>query len=195
MKDVEGRGPLETVRLAHAYRLAGNQDGLRGLLVPEQAGAVLEYVAAADELAQAATLLKRNVEREIGPASAARFDRTGVVDSLGFLSRSVECLDQRVEDHEATVSVCVAGRLPLDQVRLVRREGRWLIRTDPPVPGLAAEFRRLAGAFAEVADAVERRHFSAREIEAELEARQRPILERIRQLGLGAGGGAGGDES
>jgi hypothetical protein len=175
-------GPLETLRRAGQCRRARRLQDLAAYLLPEQRDAVLEQLLAVDELTAAGESLKARVNRVVGPGAAATFDRTGVTNALGPFSRDVECVSESVEGETARVRIRVAGQLPLEEVKLLRRDERWLIQTDSPIPGMAAELRKLAGVLNRVGDEVERRHLTADQIERELALRQHPILQRIDQL-------------
>ncbi|MFH0982956.1 MAG: hypothetical protein V2A79_15660 [Planctomycetota bacterium] len=166
----------------HQYRRAGQVTALASYLAPEQRDAVVEHILCVDELTAAGESLKARIYRIVGPGSADAFDRTGVANALGPFSRDVECVSEMIEGDTAVVSILVGGRLPLENVHLVRADDRWLIQTDPPIPGVATELRKLARVLYRVADEVERRQLTADQIEKELTLRQRPVLERLDQL-------------
>ena len=178
-------GPLDTVRLVHQYRQEGQLAAVEPYLVPEQRPAVIEHVLSIGELAAAGESLKARVSRFIGTGSADALDRTAGVNALGPFSRDVECLSQAVEGDTAVVKISVGGRLPLEEVHLIRGDDRWLIQTDPPIPGLSDELRKLARVLNQVADQVERGQLSSDQIQNELAIRERPIMKRIGDL-LGA---------
>lgn len=175
-------GPLDTVRRVHQCRTEGQTATIAEYLCPKQRDAVIDYVLSVDELTSAGKSLKARVNRVVGLGSAGAFDRTAVADTLGPFSRNVECVSETIDGDIATVRIRVGGRLPLEDVGLVRMDGCWLIRTDPPIPGVSAEMRKLAHVLRRVGDEVEHRKLTAEQIEHELALRQRPILERIDQL-------------
>jgi hypothetical protein len=94
----------------------------------------------------------------------------------------VEYVTETVSGDTAVVRICVGGRLPLEEVQLVRRDQRWMITTDPPIPGLADELRKLAYALNRVAGDIEHRALTPEQLKDELALRQEPILSRIRDL-------------
>ncbi len=157
-------------------------------IIPRQRDAVIEYILSVDELASAGAALKSRVSRFVGAGSADALDRTAVVNVLGPFSREVKCISKVIDGDTAVVRICVGGRLPLEEVHLVRRDTCWLIRTDPPIPGVSDELRKLARVLERVADEVEHRQLTAEQIEKELALRQRPILKRIDQLVREKGG-------
>lgn len=175
-------GPLDTLRRVHQCRRAGQMTAIAAYIVPQQRDAVIEHILSVDELTSAAESLKARVNRVIGAGTAGAFDRTAIANSLGPFARDLEYISETITGDSAVVRLRVGGRLPLENVDLVRRGDRWLIQTDPPIPGLSAELRKLARVLNRVADEVEHRRLSAEQIEQELILRQRPILERIDQL-------------
>lgn len=174
--------PLDTVRLVHRYRCEGRLAAIEPYLVPEQRQAVVEHILSMDELAAASESLKARVHRVVGPGSADAFDRTGIVNAVGPFSQQVECLSERVEGETAVVRIRVGGRFPLESVDLARGESGWMIRTDPPIPGLSGEVRNLARILNQVAEETERRQLSAEQIRRELAVRERPVMKRISDL-------------
>jgi hypothetical protein len=178
----EYTGPLDTVRLAHRCRAERRHAALGEFLVPEQRDAVLDQILSVDELTSAGESLRQRVGARVGEGSAVAIDRTAVANMIGPFSRDVECLSESLNGDTATVSIRVGGRLPLEQVRLVRREERWLIETDPPIPALASELRQLAKATLQVVRDMDRYGLSTEQIEKELALRQAPILKRIDAL-------------
>ncbi len=175
-------GPLDTVRRIHQYRREGRVAAIAPYLVPQQRAAIIEQILSVDELTSASESLKVRVNRVVGAGSASAFDRTAIANTIGPFSRDLECISEAISGDTAVVRICVDGRLPLEDVHLTRGDAHWLIQTDPPVPGLPAELRKLARVLNRVADEVERRHLTAEQIEGELALRQRPVLERIDQL-------------
>jgi len=61
-------------------------------------------------------------------------------------------------------------------------DGRWLLKTDPPVPDLSAQIHKLADAADRVAQVLRSRPMTSQEVRHELELRQTPILKRIQEL-------------
>jgi len=149
---------------------------------PEQRDAVFEYILSVDELTSAGESLKARINRIVGPGSADAFDRTAVANALGPFSRDVECVNEVIQGESAVVRIRVGGRLPLEDVRLLRQDGCWMIRTDPPIVEMPAELRKLAKVLRDVAAEAEREQLTAEQIEKELTLLQRPILRRIEQL-------------
>ena len=174
--------PLDTLRRVHRYRMEGRMRHVGLYVIPEQREAVVEHILSVDELTSAGESLKQRIERHVGAGSAEAFDRTQVANALGPFSRDVEFVSAIIEGDTAIARIRIAGRLPLEATELVRRDGCWLIRTDPPVAGVSAELRKLAKVLLRVAEQVERKKLTAVQIGDELALRQRPILDRIDQL-------------
>jgi hypothetical protein len=174
--------PKAVVRRVREDRLAGRLGGVAPLLVPHQRSAVLELIQAADEITHADRVLHAAVAAHLGSAAAVQFDHSTVVDSFGVFSRHVEIVDEAVDGDRAVVIVQVSGRVPLEEVHLVRIDGSWLIQTDPPIPEIPRLLRELARVMVDVARELERKPWTADALHAELVRRQRPILKQIQEL-------------
>ena len=178
----ERLSPSEVVRTVHEHRLAGRLGALLELVVAEQRPHVLDLLHAADQLAHADRVLHAAVERQFGSAAATQFDHTAVADSFGVFSRRVEIITESIHGNRATVAIQVAGRVPLENVQLVRAGGAWRIHTDPPIPEIPKLLRDLARTMSDAARDIERKPWPADTLRAELARRQKPILARIREL-------------
>ncbi len=172
----------QTVKQVHEYRLSGRLSLLESHLLAEQRPFVIELIQAVDRLVGANEVLKEAVGRHLGPASAGGFDRSQLANAIGVLSRDVEVLDERIEGDTAKVTIQVAGRVPLDEVRLVRQDERWVIKTDPPIPGVAEEVRRLADALIDTARMLDKQPMTAMELKKELDLREASIGRRLTEL-------------
>ena len=173
---------VETVRRIHQYRIAGQIGYIEPYLLPEQRAAVVELMHAVDRLERANEALQAAVRRRLGRASAMMFDRSGVANIVGVFSKSVKVIDERVVGEEALVTIQVAGRVPLEEVHLVRRAGLWLVRTDTPIPGVAAELDRLADRMIDEAARVEDGRLTAPRLERELKAHAEFVARRLAAL-------------
>jgi len=178
----EHMSPLDVVRRVQQLRRRHQMASIKQYINPEQRDAVFEYILSVDELTSAGESLKARINRIVGPGSADAFDRTAVANALGPFSRDVECVNEVIQGESAVVRIRVGGRLPLEDVRLLRQDGCWMIRTDPPIVEMPAELRKLAKVLRDVAAEAEREQLTAEQIEKELTLLQRPILRRIEQL-------------
>ena len=174
--------PADVVRQVNKYRRAGRRGLIEECIVPEQRTAVLELVQAVDQLLAANEGLRQAICTNLGSAQAASFDLSGMANYTGVLSRDVRVIDEHITDDRAEVTIQIAKRVPLDTVELVRRDGRWLIRTENPTPGVAAEVCKLARVLREAARALKDKHWTAEQLRSELAARQEPITRRIAAL-------------
>ena len=147
--------------------------------MPEQKPFVLDLIQSVDRLLAADAALRKAVAEHIGPASALAFDRSAVADHVGVFSRNITVLTETVQGDRAIVTIQVADRLPLDKVHLVRRNGCWLIQTDPPIVAVAKEVRELADVLSDVARTRLDHPVPAAELRAEIEARQQAIARRL----------------
>jgi len=174
--------PVDTVRMVHAHRLAGQTGLLQEYLLPAQRPHVVEFIQAIDRLVAADRVLKAAVTRHFGPLSTEAFDRSRAANAAGIFSRDVDVLDERIDGDTAEVTVQIEDRIPLEVVALVRRDGRWLIKTDPPVEGLAAEIVRLAQTLTDVARMLDKKPMTLAELKKELSLREASVGRRITAL-------------
>ena len=174
--------PSDTLRLVRQYRAQGAFNRLRDYLVPEQREAVIDHLLAVDELVMSYRLLNHVVAERVGQGSATAFDPQAVANIVGVFSRDVTLVDEVVDGDRATITISVAGRVPVEHVEMVMPDDVWLVKTDTPVIGLASEIRKLAEATDHVVFEIRSRDMTAEDVREELNLRQRPILERIKQL-------------
>ncbi len=175
--------PKQVVQQLHAHRSQGRYRQMCTLLVEERRRPVEALVLAVDELVAAESGLQEAIRRAIGEGSATHFaQRQQVANIIGVLSRDVRVVREQIAGDEAEVTIQVAGRVPLEVVRLERRDGVWQVQTDEPISGLAETLRDLAAVTRRMAGEVERRAFTAEEINHELALRQAPVLRRIAEL-------------
>jgi hypothetical protein len=160
----------------------GRLDLIEPHLLPEQQGPVIELIQSVDRLRWANDVLQDAVTRQFGPATARAFDRSDVVNALGVFSRDVEFLDEEVNGEAATVTIQIAGRLPFDEVALERSTDRWVLHTDPPIPGVAEALRDLAGVLVDTARILDERPMTLEELRRELAAREAAVGRRIKAL-------------
>ncbi len=176
----------------HDQRVSGRLGPLAEFLLPEQQPQVIDLIRAVDRLTRANEVLQAAVLRHIGAGSASVFDRSQVANMIGVFSRDVAILDERMEGDGAVVTIQVADRVPLEEVHLVRRGGPlsphcgWLLRTDPPIDGLAKELRNLAEVLIETARRLAKEPMTAAQLRGELELRQAAIWRRLTALIDGA---------
>jgi hypothetical protein len=174
--------PSQTIEHIRQCRRDGQLTEIETFLLPDQRAAVLDHLMAVDDVVTAHRSLDQLIRERIGEGSATLFDADALANIVGVFSRDVEVVDETVDGDRATVTICVAGRLPLERFEMLRREGRWMIRTDPPVPALTDELRKLARVARRVSLELRTRNLSADEVQRELRLRQKPILERILEL-------------
>jgi len=174
--------PIETVRRARQHRLMGELGRLEECLIVEQRKAVVDLVISVDRLATANDALTLATRQHLGAATAETVNRPGLANIIGVFSRDVELIDEHVSGEKAVVTIQVAGRIPLEEVELVHRQGRWLIQTDPPVEGMTDALRRHADTLTDLARAVRAGKYNASSLVRELEAREVSSGRRINEL-------------
>ena len=174
--------PLETLRRVRGHRLSGQLDLIGPYLPPDHRASVIDLIQSMDRLLWANDVLQAAVTRHFGPATARAFDRSESANAIGVFSRDVEPLDQRVQGDTAVVVFQVAGRVPLEEVTLARHDDRWLIQTDPPIPGVAKALRDLAQMLVDTAQMLDDRPMSAAQLHRELATREASIGRQIKKL-------------
>ena len=182
VQQVQDWSPGETVRRVNEYRKAGKLHLIRGFIVPERRVAVIELIEAVDRLIAANANLAHVTVRKLGPEKARELDRSGFADVIGVFSVNVEVVDEKVEGDRAQVTIQIGKRLPLDRVDLERREGRWMIQTDPPIPAVADELEKLASVLTQFAERIDRGQSSTERVQTDLARREAPIARRLREL-------------
>ena len=174
--------PFQTVLAVHKYRVEGRLGMIESYLVAEQRPHVLELLHAVDRLTAADQALGDAITRSLCRLTSEDFDDSQVANLVGVFSRDVDVLDEKIEGDAAVVTVQIAKRVPLDFVHLVRSGGRWLIRTDAPIPGLAAELGRLADVLSAAARRVADGRLTAEQLRRELDAQSADVRRRIVEM-------------
>ncbi|MCH8148791.1 MAG: hypothetical protein IH987_12465 [Planctomycetes bacterium] len=174
--------PIDTLRLLRAHRAAGRFDQLGSYLLPEQRRYVIDLIHAVDRLDRGNDVLQGAVTRRFGPATARMFDRSGTRNAIGVFSADVKLLTERVSEDAAVVVIQVADRVPLIEVHLERRADRWVLRTDPPIPGMAAELAKLAEALVATARRLDQEQLTLPELRRELSLQEAAVGRRLEEL-------------
>ena len=175
--------PSQTIRRINELRVAGRLSALDPFLPPDDVRHVIGLLQSVDRLVASNHALQAAITDALGAASARPFDRSRVANIVGVFSMDVVVLDERVDRDRAAVTIEVGGRLPLEEVELNRRGGRWILELDPPRPEITTELHRLADALEGVAvDIRKGRLTDAAQIRADLERRQKPIGRRFDKL-------------
>ena len=156
--------PTQTVRRVHQLRIAGQVAQLEKHLLPSQRPYIVELIQSIDQLLSANRVLQASIAKHLGSATAIAFDRSEAANAIGVFSKDLEVLNERIEGDRAVVTIQVGGRVPLEEVQLVREQGRWLIQTDPPIPEVAKELRKLADVLVQAARRLEVRRITAAEL-------------------------------
>lgn len=183
--ETKNLSPIDTLRLLRAHRDAGRFDQLRPNLLPEQRRYVIDLIQAVDRLDRGNDVLQAAVTRRFGPATARMFDRSEVRNAIGVFSSDVELLTERIAGDNAVVVIQVADRVPLIEVHLIRREDRWVLRTDPPIPGMSAELAKLADALVATARRLDQEKLTLPELRRELSLREAAVGHRLEELTRG----------
>jgi hypothetical protein len=152
---------------------------LGGLVVPERRTLLVDTLMALDRLFEANARAKRAVISMHGEMVATEFDLGGLADDIGLFSRYVELGGERLDGERATVLAQVSGRIPLDEFRFVRREGRWLYAPQTPIHSLPRIIRELAAGIEMFAAQLERGGLSVEQIRSEFHHR---VFRKVRDI-------------
>lgn len=174
--------PVQTAHRVHELRIAGSLEQLEPYVVPRQRQSIVELIQAIDRIVAADLALRASITEHLGSAAAVSFDHSQAANAIGIFSRDLTVLSERIKGDEATVTFQIAKRVPLDEVRLVRFDGRWMIQTDPPVSGLTVELRKLADVLIRTAQRLEGEKLTLDQLKRELVSQQAPITRRIAEL-------------
>ncbi len=174
--------PAGTVREVRRHLAEDRLTEVERFLLPGQRGEVMALLRAVRGVAGSNESLQSAVRERMGRAAARRVDRSQVVNAVGVFSRDVAVIDERTDNGTAVVTIQVAGRLPLEPVRLVRTPPGWLIQTDAPVAGLADELRALGKVLQDLARMVQDTEMTVEELERELRVREAAVGRRIATL-------------
>lgn len=172
-------GPAQTIRHVHQLRLRGRIEQLESFLIPQQREPVVELIQSVDRLIAANSVLQLAVTEHLGPASARALDRSNVANLIGVFSRDVEVITEEVSLDRAVVTIQVNRRVPLNEIVMVRDGNRWLIQTDPPIPGVAEDLRHLADALERMARLVSDSPMTLAQARRELDTQTGAIGRRL----------------
>ncbi len=174
--------PIQTARYMRELYDRSAVDTLAGFIEPDQREEVLAQLAAVDRLTMAYRDLNQLIQERIGPGTASLVSADNLANLAGLFSPDVELFDERIDGDHAWVTYSVAGRIPLEEAAFVRGAGRWRLRTEPPIPELTEQLRKLADAANRVAILVGSREMTVQQVQHELSIRQGPILRRIAEI-------------
>jgi hypothetical protein len=173
------RSPLDVARALRSLHQQRRYLPLARLVVPEQRTLLVDTLMALDRLFEANERAKRAVISMHGEMVATEFDLGGLADEIGLFSRYVELSGERLDGDRATVLAQVSGRIPLDEFRFVRRDGRWLYSPQAPIPSLPRIVRELAAGIEMFAAQLERGGLSVEQIRSEFYHR---VFRRVREI-------------
>jgi hypothetical protein len=147
------QGPRATLRRVLSARAECQYTSLAGLVAPERADDVLQFVSAVDEFLAANQRLCDWLRDHVGLGLSQTVDQAYVADDLatyagadlGLFSRHVELLDESIVGAQATVTYAIENRLPVLRARLRQVAGAWRYDPGSTCPAeLPAAFRDMA---------------------------------------------------
>jgi hypothetical protein len=137
---------------------------MKPYLPDDQSSQVIHLLAVLDRLSAANRATLRAVRAACPDAEPAAFDLGALSDNLGLFSRRVEYAGRREEGDRGTVSVQVAGRLPLERLEFVMQDGYWRYLPGEPPPDLAEMLSKVADALHTFARVLHGRQMSPDEL-------------------------------
>lgn len=177
--------PRDVLLEVNKLRRAGRLVELESHIDEAQSSYVIDLIAAVDRVAAADNQLRHAVRKKLGSHIANTIDHGGIVNAIGPFSMDVRVVALKRTDDSYQATIQVGGRLPLETTTLISQGGRWKIRTDEPIPGVARALIDLANVLQATASRVESKpagQLSAEAISRELTTRTAPILKRIDEL-------------
>ncbi len=173
--------PLETINILRAARSEGHYDQLANHLQPEREADVVSLLRATDRLIAASSMLTARVKQVYGPAAVDKFQYDNLNNIAGVFSRDVTFISEDIEGNTATVVYQIADRLPLDSVKLVHRDHRWILKTEP-IGDLPDAIFNLADLFERMAKRLVERNLTPDQLQKEIEIRSIPIFRQIESM-------------
>jgi hypothetical protein len=165
---------LRQWHVAHSYQ------NMMPWISPAARDDVLEQLVAVDELMAANTSAQVAITQSCPDVDPRPFDMSAMTNFLGLFSRDSEFIDEKIEGDTATVTVQVAGRLPLTYLDFQRYEGRWVYLPGESVEDLAPGIRLLAKGLSRFATVVAAGACSPEKIASEFRYRVVPKLDAFR---------------
>ncbi len=150
---------------------------------PDSRDEVIDLLMAMDELLAANAGAQLAISKACPGIEAERFDLAAqLADSLELFSTHIEFISDRRDGDRGTVTVQIAGRVPLTHINFRRRAGHWVYLPGPVGRDLIPITRAITGALNRIALVVSAGPRTREEIEAEYRLRIGRKLKRIGQL-------------
>ncbi|MBN1344500.1 MAG: hypothetical protein JXQ73_17555 [Phycisphaerae bacterium] len=172
--------PLGVATALRTWHRQGRYRELDEYVVTDQRALMVDTLMALSRMLQANDRAQRLLVAHHGEMLAADFDLSLLADHLGLFSRNVEFCSERIDGDRAIVSAQVAGRVPLEEYRFLRQQGRWVYAPASPMPSLPDLIRQLAVGLELFAGAIENQSLSPKQVHSEFKHRVVTRVKRIR---------------
>jgi hypothetical protein len=143
---------------------------------------VIELLVAVDELTLANTSAQVAITQSCPGINPRDFDMSAISNFLDLFSRDAEFVGEKIEGDNAVVTIQVAHRLPLKQLRFQRHEGQWVYLPGSFPVGLTEAIRLLAKGMNRFATVIAQNTCSPEQVDTEFRYRVVPKLDAFRKL-------------
>ncbi|HOA72912.1 MAG TPA: hypothetical protein PL151_07455 [Phycisphaerae bacterium] len=171
----------ETFEILRACWRSGSYGGMRPYLHPSGREGLIDLLIAVDELSQANATVLTALAEACPEADVSRYDLASILqNNLELFSRDVKWVDLRESGDTAIVTVQIAGRLPLRELRFECNDDVWQYVPGPEDPRTIEEVRRRSRRLRQIALSFQDRRMTPQQVDYEFKIRlglkaRRPI--------------------
>lgn len=149
---------------------------------PSSRDEVVELLVAVDELMLANTSAQVAITQSCSGIDPKAFDMSEIGNRLDLFSRDAVFVGERIAGDKAVVTVQVAERLPLKQLRFERHEERWVYVPGPLSHALTESIRLLAKGMNRFATVIAKGTCSPEDVNSEFRYRVLSRLEAFQKV-------------
>ncbi|MBN1491031.1 MAG: hypothetical protein JXA69_14045 [Phycisphaerae bacterium] len=171
--------PSQTIQHMHDLRFARQYGGLLHHIDPSQASPVVDFLLAMDALLAANSEVQTALGRYAPDVPAADFDLSALQHNQGLFSPTINVVTESVEHPVASVTIQIAGRVPLETVPMRRIEDRWVYWPEGEVGTVPRHLHNVARAMRKVARAIEHGATSEEQVREQFRLRISPVLRTL----------------
>ena len=172
--------PSQAVRHMHDLRFARRYGDLLCHIDPAQASPVVDFLLAMDALLAANDEVQAALQRYAPGVPAADFDLSALQHNQGLFSPTINVVTEYVEHAVASVTIQIAGRVPLETVPMRRiDEDRWVYWPESQVGMVPGHLHTVARAMRKVARAIEHGATSEEQVREQFRLRVSPVLRTL----------------
>ncbi|MEE8170304.1 MAG: hypothetical protein V3T70_07130 [Phycisphaerae bacterium] len=175
----KGPGPSEVVTLINSARVSGHFRELSRHVAADGAGAHVPVLLAVDQVLASNRALQQDAGKRFGRAAVSSLDLSSIGNLYGVLSLDVKVILEDISGDRGHVMIQEGDNVPLIEVPVEWRKGRWLAFLERPEAGLADRLNDLASEL----DGVRRRSLDSQRCLADLQREFRyrvwPLIQEI----------------